>query len=110
MNIPDVYLGGDMKDIYCPVCGERIGVETEAYCDHVLFVYLDMIGEFIWSANPPQSQRIEDDEELETPDEKIKALLKEINSDSVLCVSFTTSGMACGPMSSTVYMAFDFCT
>jgi hypothetical protein len=48
-----------------------------------------------------------EEEDLD-PEEKVEALLEQLNSKSILCFSVTSSGVACGPSSATVYVAVDF--
>ena len=56
------------------------------------------------------SVRLEQAEEEDLdPDEVVEELLEQLDSKSILCFSITTSGIACAPTSSTVYVAVDFC-
>ena len=99
-------------DIYCPVCGTPIYAEGQSpSCEHVVFTYITETGEFDHIAGPMEAQvaamgeRAEDDENLNP----VSTLLGQIDSTSILCFSVTTSGVACGSTSSTVYVAVDFC-
>jgi hypothetical protein len=40
-------------------------------------------------------------------DKGIRGFLEELQSDALVAFEITTSGMACGPVSSTVWMVFD---
>ena len=100
-------------DVYCPVCGQALYTQKEdaTSCEQVVFSYLADIGEFDYVASHLEAQvnsimeKAEDDEDADPVD----ILLEQLESTSILFFSITTSGVACGPTSSTVYVAVDFC-
>ena len=112
-KIIDLEFQGDPPNIYCPVCGTVIHAEgKEPSCEHVVFSYLCDIGEFIYLApriEDMASKLIEkaEDDDLDY-EAQIEAILEKLSSKSILCFSITTTGMACGPTSSAVYVAADF--
>lgn len=79
-------------------------------CKHVLFTYLPVIGDFdyIIDGLKDTADRITNFAGEEDID-PVQAFLLTLDSKSTLCFSITTSGIACGPVSSTVYVAIDFC-
>ena len=100
--------GAVLGHFYCPACGaEVMGEEGFASCPHLLFTYLDLVGEF--EAVAPdladlvQAVRSEEDRD----EDPVDALLGHLDSKSILAFSLTTSGMACGPVSATLSLAFD---
>ena len=115
MTFPAINLeySGMPADVYCPVCGQALYTQKEdaTSCEHVVFSYLPDIGEFDYVASYLEAQvdsimeQAEDDKDREPVD----ILLEQLDSTSILCFSITTSGVACGPTSSTVYVAVDFC-
>jgi hypothetical protein len=46
---------------------------------------------------------------MEEEVDPVQAFLLTLDSKSTLCYSITTTGIAHGPVSSTVYVAIDFC-
>jgi len=105
-------------EIYCPVCGIAIYADDKSdesskcehpNCKHLVFSYVDICDGFQYVAPYLQKQVESVFENEETEDDPVKALLNQMESNSILCYSITTSGMACGPVSSTVIVAFDFC-
>ena len=114
MTIPVINLeySGMPEDIYCPVCGTPIYAEGKSpSCEHVVFTYITEIGDFDHVAAHMEArvaairERAEEDENLDP----VSTLLGQMESTSILCFSVTTSGVACGPTASTVYVAVDFC-
>ena len=112
MAIPVIELEyeGPPANIYCPVCGAALYTQEEdaTSCEHVVFSYIPDIGEFDYVASYLKTQV---DDIMETEDEDVEpvaTLLAQLESKSILCFSITTSGVACGPTSSTVYVAVDW--
>ena len=115
MAVPVINLEyeGPPADVYCPVCGQALYTQKAdaTSCAHVVFSYLPDIAEFDYIAPYLEAQvdsimeQVEDDEDIDPVD----MLLEQLESTSILCFSITTSGVACGPTSSTVYVAVDFC-
>ena len=114
MAIPviDVEYEGPPADIYCPVCGAALYTQEEdaTSCEHVVFSYIPMIGVFDYVASYLKAQVAGIMEKAEDEDiDPVATLLGQLESKSILCFSITTSGIACGPTASTVYVAVDFC-
>ena len=114
MSIPviDLEYSGMPADVYCPVCGKPIYAEDKfPSCEHVVFTFIPEIGEFDYAAPRMEAQiaaimeKAEDDEDIDP----VTILLGQLESTSILCFSITTNGVACGPTSSKVYVAVDFC-
>jgi hypothetical protein len=98
--------------LYCPACGAPVYEEAQdpTPCPHVVFSYIDIVGDFDHlnerhTELAEQASRLAEERDTLAVDEFIQAM----DSTKVLCFSLTTNGMACGPTSSTVYAAFDFC-
>jgi len=71
---------------------------------------LDIIDGFDYLAAHLSDKATQILEEYEDEDaDLVEILMEEIGTSSVLCFSITTSGVGCGPASSTVYLAVDFC-
>jgi hypothetical protein len=98
----------------CPICGREIftpeGEAVSAPCDHLVFSWLDLIGEFL---NPsPEVARLaaewENDPEPETfPWDKE---FHDLFADSVVMFGCATRGVACGPVGAMLVHAVKFPT
>ena len=113
MPIVNLEFSGDPPSIYCPVCATLIlGPDPPPTCEHVLFSMIHEIGEFNQVAPHLQthvdSVTEQAEEEGLDPEDMVAELLQRMDSKSVLSFSVTTSGVACGPASTTVYVAVDF--
>jgi hypothetical protein len=112
VQIVEMEWQGDPAPIYCPACGHPIYEmdKNPQKCPHVLFTYLSEIGNFDYIIDDLKDtvDRINEfaGEEDINP---VKTFLLTIDSESTLCFSITTTGIAHGPVSSTVYVAIDFC-
>lgn len=98
----------DSAAFYCPVCGHVVfteeGEATEKPCEHVLFSWINLVGEYY---NPAMAiQPILDDEDtmLSPWDD---AFLEQCPESAVL-FAFTSHGMACGPVSLTIVHGIRF--
>jgi hypothetical protein len=94
--------------IFCPVCGHLIMGEDEGdKCKHVMFTYIDVVGEFLDVAPKYKEilRKIEEDEDVSDP---FGEAVEKIKEPGVLFLSLTTSGVACGPVSSTACVAINF--
>ena len=121
---------GDPAGFCCPDCGHRIFTEDaqEGLCRHTVFVGEDITGEYQWN-NPVHEKKtlealqakydaLEDvdksdyDFEFFLDEEGIdgvfSAAVESIESPSAFSLCVTTSGMGCGPTSSTVYAIVDY--
>ena len=91
VSVPMPWGSDDIGMEFCSVCGQRIFEEPA--CDHLLFVFMDEVGEFTNVAPDiealveqlPDSDESEDDE---YPPEMLTAL---IPSESALCLYFTAN-------------------
>ena len=98
----------EVTAIFCPVCGQLIMGEDEGdKCKHVMFTYIDVVGEFLDVAPKYKEilEKIEEDEDIRNPFAKA---VEQIKEPGVLFLSLTSSGIACGPVSSTACVAVDF--
>jgi hypothetical protein len=116
MNAVDVAVPADLKQLYCPVCGQKVfdidDDENQPKCKHLVFVHLDLAGEFLY-ASPACEQVVTEAEEaaLEDDVDPIQYVLDHIDSrkkSSILCFSTTSCGICCGPCSATLCVAIDF--
>ena len=98
--------GAYLERICCPFCGKiLLGEVLEKECPHLLLVYTDLVPEFqyihpeieahyeAWMAEDPNDRG---------PEEYIEAT----ESLDFLTIQVNTSGMACGPVSSSVVFRF----
>jgi hypothetical protein len=100
-------------EIFCPICSAPIlknGEELNDFCDHVEFVYLDEIGDFLF-ASKSIAQAVEDAREKAENDNdddfEVIEFLDARSNPAGFSLALTTSGMACGPVSSTIRVGFD---
>jgi hypothetical protein len=111
----NVELELDHDNFYCPVTGQYIMgdgvIEGFSPSEAVLFCYLNEIGDFEYT-KPGIKDLFEnclketEDDELEAYDLMIQKI-NETESKNLVCFEITTSGMACGPMSTTLKVCFD---
>ena len=99
-------------DFFCPVTGEQIvGISTPFEpSEATLFCYLDEISEFQYAEGWIEELYNNFLEQTDNdPADAFQLLLEVIGNktDNSVCFSITTSGMACGPMSSTVHFGID---
>ncbi len=96
----------------CPACGQEVCSEDGEFadkpCEHVLFSWINEVGEYY---NPcPEIQRMVEEsertDELESCpfDEEFQQLFP----DNAILFAFTSHGMACGPVSTTVVHGIRF--
>ena len=96
----------------CPVCGAEVftesGEPTHTPCDHVLFSWIDAVGDY-YNAAPELRQllqRSEENDELEpSPSDND---FTELFPDNVILFALTEHGIACGPVSTTVVHGIRF--
>ena len=107
----DIDFGGEFEPFFCPFCGHRIiNPETieagSTPCQHVEFIYVDVAGEFdfVKTQLHPTVEKLMNDPEGDTWGILDSGNLKKMPDDMVI-FGLTTSGMACGPVSSTVSVA-----
>jgi|DewCreStandDraft_4_1066084.scaffolds.fasta_scaffold06592_3 hypothetical protein len=112
---------------FCPVCGEPVLVDDfeseNPACPHVDWIYLDDVCEFLWlkpevaelldGAESGEDVSQEDmasgaDEDSEEEDTGLDALIRAWDGEAKAVFAFTTGGMACGPVWSTIRIGFDF--
>lgn len=137
MDIVKLDWNGMIPDVHCPVCGKTWwaqDVEFES-CEHLLFGYVIEAGCFEYITDEFQDfieteakniiatmrinipkENVEDELNLEEIDiedeldcELLEQVLEKYNSSSAFTLSLTTNGIACGPISSTLYVGIDFC-
>ena len=107
-NHCEISYKGDPPRVFCPACGKEVTVDGET-CDHVAFTYLYEIGKFAELAPHIEAEYGEELKEIEQKErDSVEEALELIDIDSLLCMTVTTSGVACGPASSTYSAAFDY--
>lgn len=93
---------------HCPACGAEVftedGEHTKKPCEHVLFSWIDQVGEFYNTADEIRDL-VEDDESWFCPSDE--EFLTRCPGTAVL-FALESSGMACGPVSLTVIHAIKF--
>lgn len=102
--------GEEPKDFYCPVTGRKILSAED--CDSspaTVGIWTNflpnepvMITERLTAA---WSEFMEDDERLD--EEGVDGFLASVDIDGMVAFEITSSGMACGPISSTVWLVID---
>jgi len=100
---------GDPPVFYCPVCGKDIITsegESDVWCNHIKFLYIYETGEFYKMDKTYESLLTEND--YNSDEDIVELLMKKVDSKSAIALNFTTNGVACGPMSSTVAFGLDF--
>src|SRR5262245_39023217 len=97
-----------LDQLFCHACGIAIIEPNKAFeapqCQHVEWVYLDELGEFIYAQSAVQAridelnQKANDDDDFDIFNE----LMKSWGSSTKVAFNITTGGMACGPVWETV--------
>ena len=95
--------------LFCPACGKVIFGEGDdgTKCRHVIFTFVSELGEF-FDVSAKYQEIIEKIEDGEDVFDFLEEARKQINKPSILFLSVSSSGMACGPVSSTASVAIDF--
>jgi hypothetical protein len=98
VSIPTSWSNDEIEFQFCPCCGRCVTNEEEEGCAHLLFVYLDEVGEFI-KVKPSIQKAVDqavdfysrlrenDDGDhfgFDVPGE----VIKQYDSDSAVCFSF----------------------
>lgn len=93
-------------NFFCPVTGQAILRGEEAFhaSPATVFCYVDEVDEFETISEEAKSifDTLEIDEDEDSTDEIFEKFAKMYSDNNVVCFVITTSGMACGPVSSTV--------
>lgn len=105
LSMPD---GLSLATIHCPVCGTiLLSEDAEGTCPHLLYVHIDLVGEFTQLA-PAVEELIEALSEEERDDVCWSEFLPErLAEPSMLHLALNESGMACGPVFSQLLIGFD---
>ena len=83
--------------------------EDPERCKHVVFSYIDEIGDFAHVAPGIEGIVAEAMERARAENEDpVEFVLSRLESTSILCWSMTVEGMTCGPYSITCNVAVDF--
>ena len=105
--------GCSPPDVRCPICGVSVYQDADedgnvAYCRHLAFHYSCDCSEFLHASDrfTAVTREIEA-EELRYSDIKEKLTTAGFGNE-LLILEITCSGMACGPVSSTEIMGFDY--
>jgi hypothetical protein len=93
---------------HCPACGAEVfsvdGEPTDKPCEHLLFSWIDQVGEF-YNASDEIKKILKDDEDGLRPNEE-EFILR--CPDNTVLFALESCGMACGPVSLTVIHAIKF--
>lgn len=103
----------DSFNFYCPVTGEQIlGPDFFDPSAATAFTFSPEAGDFESIAEPYKAvwDQIERKHGDEMPSELWARFCKQLNDDYpwLMVFGFTTHGIACGPVSNTIYVAIDF--
>jgi hypothetical protein len=98
----------DSCTFHCPVCGRVVFTEegnpTTQPCEHVLFSWINQVGEYY---NPAPDMRALLEEEDPAPLPCDSDFLERC-PDSAVLFGFHSQGMACGPVSLTIVHGIRF--
>lgn len=105
----------DPQEVYCPLCGKKLtkegeGTTTVDPCKHLAFFYLPEYEAFEYKSDDFK-QRTKDLEFEYDEDEYVKFedfLTRAGYGDSLLALELTYGGIACGPISITIVVGYDF--
>ena len=86
--------GSEIYKLACPRCGTPVNIESEDHCSHLLFTYLDELGEFVFAQNAVK----ETASNLVDEDDFIEAISRSFENALVieLSATFTGPGMSVG--------------
>jgi hypothetical protein len=92
-----------VTEFFCPACGAQIlGQEEDPKpCCHVIYTYLDLIGDSMYVHEGLEGQLQGEEDFLE----EVRRVL--LPSETALHVSLATGGMACGPVWSSITVGLD---
>jgi hypothetical protein len=98
----------DSAKFHCPACGAEVftgdGEATDKPCEHVLFSWIDAVGDF-YNAAEALKELLEDEDSWSYPsDEEFLSRCP----DTAVLFALEHSGMACGPVSLTAIHAIEF--
>lgn len=107
--------GGDLE-LFCPRCRAPLHREEDA-CPHVLFIYSPDGTEFLVVAPHVKAAvgmllariRASENDDGDTDLNPVEELLKHWRSPTAFCLQVTYSGVACGPMSDTIFIGVELC-
>ena len=100
----------EASGLYCPVCGAALVVPEEDVhsCPHVLFAWIDMVGDFLDDCTKPEIRALaypDDVDEVYSPlDDEFLAKCP----NHTVVFALTESGFACGPVSCTIAVGIKF--
>jgi rubredoxin len=103
--------GAILEKFHCPVCGAVLVPDREGPCCHVAYMYSDDAYGFFNVATQYKGMvnhvmgEFEDSDWEMNPAERMIELVR---SNSMIHIAVETSGMACGPVSSTLYVGIEF--
>lgn len=106
--------GLSFERFYCPACGKAILEQDEPFeapnCHHLEWIYLDGLGEFVFTAPVVQEQIDELSKKAEQDDDfdLYEELQKVWASSTKVVFRVTTGGMACGPIWETARYGLSF--
>lgn len=100
-------LGERGVSLHCPACGKAMMDDeqtAENPCEHLAFVYLGEIPDFSYVS--PKLTKLA--ESALDSDDPVKEASKKLDEKTSVVFQVETSGVACGPVSSTAVLAFVF--
>ena len=93
-------------NFFCPVTGQTILRAEEAFraSPATVFCYVDEVSDFETISDEAKAnfEKLEIDEDEDSTEEIFEKFASTYSDNNVVCFIITTSGMSCGPASSTV--------
>jgi hypothetical protein len=85
LTVPMPFGGEEVGILFCPVCGRR--VTSKRKCSHLLFIYLEEVGDFEWLA--PSLRTVRKSMNLQRHENPTRAIARLVKSESAVCFYFT---------------------
>lgn len=114
--VTHIHVHKNETDLYCPVCGREVMftvLHGNTPCRHVLYSYIELFEVFkIYHQCDDELEQAVLGESGETDDgewlDPVEVLIQKIDQSSILHLRVETHGVACAPMSNSVYVGFEF--
>ena len=103
---------GSTEYVYCPLCRQRVNdVTEESYdilpCSHLLFAYQTFSGDYEYIEESVEERISKIDKDELDDDGLLEVMAAAGYGNDLVVVDVCSSGMACGPVSHSVYFGFD---
>jgi hypothetical protein len=110
----DQPFGCDPPLAHCPICGnpsmvvDKIEGGKVTPCDHLAFIFVGEVDAFEYESKDFKKRTAGINKETLSVSNFKSALKKAGYTNNMLALEITGSGMACGPVSSSVIFGFDY--